>query len=68
MNIHFWILVVRNRQNFTNNVQELKLEFAPDGVDFYWFKYIRCLPIPEQRKRSKLSTFYFYVNLNGITN
>ena len=28
-------------------------KFALFGVGFYSFKYARCLPIPQKRKRSK---------------
>ena len=58
MNIHFGILVSENRQ-LTDTIKNESWKFAPDGVDFYSFKIVRCLAIPQKRRRSKLSTFSF---------
>ena len=63
MNIHFCFLFSEIGKISKNN-QERKMEFAPDGVDFYSFKIIGCLPIPRERRRSNLSTFFFCPFLN----
>lgn len=34
-------------------------EQIEQGVGFYSFKVVRCLAIPQKRKRSKLLTFFF---------
>ena len=52
------ILVPEIRQ-ISKIYQELKLEFMSDGVDFYSFKIDGRLAMPQERRRSKLSTFSF---------